>query len=171
MPIETHKIEMRLRSLALLLIVLSTFSCDGIRTVCANKPARVPLQKELTGSWVGYDESCLHFYRLVLQERGIGSCFVLFKEEVAGVYDIAWRVGTEGLLLTFRPTNRESEAILLTVTYVDLMRIETVVGGVARKWERKVCFYNERELLNRLHKCTQGQKPAKKVQRPGAKAQ
>ena len=145
---------MKSRLLFVALLVLGVWLHRVVIIALADQPARHPLQKELVGPWAGYDEGCLGFYRFVLNEGGIGSCTVLFREELAGAYHVKWHAQEGKLVLTCTPTNRDSQHMAITVTYVDLVRIEAVVKHTAGSWERKACFYNEREFLNRLRKAS-----------------
>jgi hypothetical protein len=128
-----------------------------------NLPLHTAKPEDLYGDWVGYDGSCLKFYRLRLQQAGTGECRVLFNEDLSGIYNVKWHVKAGEILLELSPTSAQAEPIIIEVCSADPMRIEVIVKGIKRSWQRKACLYREEEFLKRLRLTeTHQPKPAKK---------
>jgi hypothetical protein len=122
----------------------------AIQSANGDQPGRSPMSKDLYGDWVGYDASCLKFYRLNIRGTGAGTCKVLFNEERSGSYNVKWRLESGKLSLGASAASPEAEAIRIEVSSVDGMCMEIIVRGVTRDWERKARLYNEKEFLKRL---------------------
>ena len=113
------------------------------------------LSSELVGAWVGYEDGCVYFYRLVLETNNKGSCVVLFNDDPPDSYRVdEWRAIEGKLSLRLSPVTEDAEIIAITPSYLSALKMELVVRGVTNKWERKVSLYNERELLNRVNRTT-----------------
>ncbi len=133
-------------------LAIALLALNSAVPAAADQLARHARPEELLGSWVGYDEGCLGFYRLILSKGGRGVCITLFREELAGKYPLSWRLEGADLLIELTPTNREPGQLSFSVTYFDLVRIEAVLRETQRSWERKAILYNEREFMRRLKK-------------------
>ena len=145
----------------------AAFSCLAICLTAANLDSRLAADQQLPlsaqqvlGAWVGYDESCLKFYRLTLTAQGTGVCVVLFNEEVSGRYRVSWSLRENKVLLELASIDQHSERVVATVATASSLRFEITIRGLDRMWERTATLYNERELQRRLRLCTRLERKA-----------
>lgn len=108
----------------------------------------------IAGAWVGYEDGCLYFYRLILQTNHTGSVVALYNGERASHYAVDdWRISDQVLTLKLSPRSENTEKILLTVKYVDAVKMEVTIKGTTNVWERKAVLHNESELLQSIRRC------------------
>lgn len=109
-----------------------------------------PTAGTLVGDWIGYEDGGLVFYRISLASRGQGSCALLFNDSKLDAYTINdWHVGDGKLSLRLSPKSQNAEPIVITVNYVDALKMELVVSGIENKWHRKAMVFNEQEFNKR----------------------
>ena len=138
-------------------MILATLICSlpllVPNTVLLADRAIPPTSELLVGSWIGYEDGSLYFYRLVLAIKGTGSLSVLFNDETPEMYRVDdWRIADGKLSLKLSPKSKNAEEISITVTHVDALRMDLIVNGVTNKWQRKATVFNEREFLKRSNK-------------------
>ena len=124
----------------------------AVCAVLAELQKQPPSSNEIVGSWVGYEDGGVYFYRIALETNSAGSCVVLFNGESRDNYSIDfWRMADGKLILKLTAKSAAAEQIALTVLYIDKLRMELNVSGVTNNWKRKAVLYNEREFLRRAN--------------------
>ena len=107
--------------------------------------------REVSGSWIGFDEDRLFFYRVTLAGEGMGLCVVLYVDGSPSVYRISkWAPKNEGLTMHLLPVEKSFEPITISVSYADQCEMHILVVGVDRDWSHQALLYKEDDFVNRL---------------------
>jgi hypothetical protein len=121
---------------------------------CASPGANrtVPLQpSEVVGSWIGYTEDYLDFYRITLNPDGSGLCVRLYLEKLEGVYRIKkWTLLSDGSVpLELVPIGDGVEPIQLdAVLKWNYLRL-TAMRIPPYTWRHQGVLYREDPFLDR----------------------
>ena len=126
--------------------VIALLSAGCVSTSrCTIRPLET---SDITGSWIGYDQDCLLFYRLTLADNNQGTCVTLFVDNTPNVYLIRkWGIRDGGLDLELAPARRGSEPITIDVLDVDQREMRVRVKGVERSWSHHAFFHREDDVL------------------------
>jgi hypothetical protein len=105
---------------------------------------------DIKGSWIGYDQDCLLFYRLTFADKGKGVCVTLFADDTAGIYRIKyWKIKEDALVLELVPVSSAAESITMEVAAVDHREMSVVVKGVERSWTHQALLHREDDVFKR----------------------
>jgi len=114
---------------------------------------------ELRGGWIGYDQNCVSFYRLVLEGNNRGSCIVLYEKEFLSAYEIEkWKVTGRNLSLRIVPRTEGAEKINMAVQFVDESEMRIFVTGQERSWKHRLLMHREDQTLEKIRTCVEMQK-------------
>src|SRR5437899_4042519 len=111
--------------LSVLLVVLLACCVGLVAKVTLGDQVRQPPEPNmLVGTWIGFEDGCVYFYRLNLRTKGKGSLISLFNYEPAGVYAVDdWRLSDGQLSLSLVPKAANAEPMTLTSTYIDALKM------------------------------------------------
>ena len=120
---------------------------------------RPPLQsQQILGTWIGYDQNSLVFYRLVFESNGKGSCAVVYEADLLSVYRVDWATQALTLSIELSPRTNQSESAKVLVDYADSNDIQLTVTGEERSWKHKVVLHREKEILAHIEACQKVQR-------------
>ena len=119
-------------------------------TAVATRFAIPPTKGDLTGLWIGYEQSYPYFYRLDLRQQDTGSLVILYPEGNAGVYHVSWELSRSRLRIELTPPNNDSERIACSVTRVDYRRIDLNTTGISGRWTRRASLLNYSDLSAKI---------------------
>ena len=136
----------RITLLGLGLITAFVFGCTSPRLCILTKDLK---PTDITGSWIGYDQDCLLFYRLTFAEEGNGLCVTLFVDDTPDVHHIKkWEL-KDGLSLELVPATSGAEPIAMSVVAADPSEMRVQVKGVERSWSHQALLHREEDVLKR----------------------
>ncbi len=112
----------------------------------------VPLKpSDVVGSWIGYSENYLDFYRITLDPDGTGLCVGLYLMELSSVYRIKkWTLQSDGSVpLELVPNGGGAEPIRVDAALRwDYLRL-AVMGRSG--WTNQAVLYREKRFLDRVN--------------------
>ena len=132
------------------LLLLACFLATDLSV--AQKRMRPPDSSDLAGSWVGYEESGLDFYRLDLRPDGTGFLAVTYMAHPPEVHRVARdELQKFKVRFTLTPLSEVSEPLTLKGDFYYSAFELTVSGAHKLKWSRKLHLVSLGELERRLH--------------------
>jgi hypothetical protein len=147
------------------LVAVLALSCASRSRYNPHAVATTP--SNIKGSWIGYDQDCLLFYRLMFADEGKGLCVALFVDDTADVHRIKrWEFKDRDLVLDLLPATAGAERISMKVVAVDQREMRVEVSGGERSWSHQMILHREDDILRRtkivegIAKRTERQRPA-----------
>jgi hypothetical protein len=101
---------------------------------------------ELSGDWVGYSGSGMHFYRLILRSNGDGVLVSLYNSDIAHAYRIReWQTKRNEIALSFMEEDVAKDPITVTGGSRGIHLLLHIKGD---GWEHS-CLLIREEVLER----------------------
>lgn len=120
-----------------------------VLTVFAFKPAKPPVTSDVVGTWLGFSEGRVEFFRVDFDADGMGYISISYlRNSPVGLYRIqSWKIDGRSIDVTSQPIDQDAEPITLRKVAYHYSALEIDIRG--KGWQRDATLFREREFSSR----------------------